>query len=157
MSRSIVASLSAVGIDGFAIPLSTAKESILDLIAVQARMGNKFDHCWVHYRMPTADGRSLSFPWYNTRHDMEYIVTQALLLDDGGEYSDVEQGWEMVCKRVGTQLHLAQYDDVQGGNLLGELTIEREKFANDWLVVCAEGEWVKKLMIKAGHPSLWLM
>lgn len=74
------------------------------------RTFEQFSHYfWMRLQFSWTWGGFL-FPWYDSWSDMEPLLTWMAVAEDGAEWFDIEQGWEMqICLRAG-QFHLRQGD-----------------------------------------------
>ncbi|HEV7690783.1 MAG TPA: hypothetical protein VGO52_08175 [Hyphomonadaceae bacterium] len=90
--------------------LAAHYETVLELAR---KFGKKHtsitSHFWLRLVL-VAEDVTLGFPWYDTWQEMEKFLNWAELANDGVEWFDIDQGWEMVALRAADRIHVRQGD-----------------------------------------------
>ena len=88
--------------------------SVLSLVEEHQQTYNDFSpYFWLKLTIGWESGE-LGFSWYDTLDPMESLFDWIQAAEDGDIWSDVEQGWEMICIRVGERFHFRQGGFDQG-------------------------------------------
>jgi hypothetical protein len=97
------------------------------VVELAAARGQGFDQFGHHFWMRLAirwRGGQCVFPWYDTWGDMDRLLGWLPLADDGEQYWDIDQGWELVVVRKGDAFHFRQGDGY--GNESENVRLDRE-------------------------------
>jgi hypothetical protein len=82
-----------------------------------AAIGRPFNHYRHHFwmRLGISWGSDcLSFPWYDSWSEMENLLGWLLRAEDGEDWHDADQGWELVAVRAGSRFYFRLVDPDDG-------------------------------------------
>lgn len=66
-------------------------------------------HFWLRLRL-NSERDELTFPWYDTWSEMERLLLWLLSANDGDDWYDIDEGWEMTVVRAGSNFHVREGD-----------------------------------------------
>ena len=66
-------------------------------------------HFWLRMVL-ISDGETVSFPWCDTWSEMDRFFQWLETADDGKDWWDADQGWEMAVIRAGDRFHVREGD-----------------------------------------------
>jgi hypothetical protein len=91
-------------------------KAVLQLARQHNQSYNEIEtHFWLRLHFEW-EQRGLGFSWYDNFQPMEGLFDWLASAAEGDDWSDIEQGWEMICVRlVGSRFHFRQGRFDQGG------------------------------------------
>lgn len=90
--------------------LASHYRRVVELAAARGQDFDQFSHYfWMRLAILWRGGQCV-FPWYDTWGDMDRLLGWLPLAEDGEQWWDVEQSWELVVVRQGDAFHFRQGD-----------------------------------------------
>ncbi|MEM7060442.1 MAG: hypothetical protein AAF557_22915 [Pseudomonadota bacterium] len=90
-------------------------KQILTLATKYSQTYDEINHYFSLRLQIVSQAGEIGFPWYDHREEIDGVLDWLISSQDGDQWHDLEQGWEVIVVRRGTKLHFREGAFDQGG------------------------------------------